>query len=64
MYERKMHHILWQSDHQEKELSPTSPKFLEFPNFKEHHEKDSMVSYVEVVYMGNISRKAIIHAAR
>jgi hypothetical protein len=64
MYERKIHHILWQSDPQEKELSSTSPKFLEFPNFIERHEEDSTLNYVDVVYMGNDSRKAIIHTAR
>jgi hypothetical protein len=64
MNERKIHHILWQSDPQDKELSPTSPKFLEVQNFKEHHEEDSTLNYVDVIYMGNVSRKAIIHTAR
>ncbi len=59
-----MFHILWQSEPETKRPSSTSPKLIEFNDFKISNEEDLNVNVVDVIFMQNVTRKAIIHVAR
>jgi hypothetical protein len=59
-----MFHILWQSEPETKRPSLTSPKLIEFNDFKSSNAEDLNVNVVDVIFMQNVTRKAIIHVAR